>query len=120
VSDLADPTRHALARLSELFAEAAAVLAGMAQQPPRPDLLPEPERLLTAAEAAARLGTTMDHVWAMQRRGALPSVPVGRKYKRVPLSAVLAHMANKAMPALPAAPSTLRMRTPRIGRTPAG
>jgi predicted DNA-binding transcriptional regulator AlpA len=84
-------------------------IARKAQAPSAPE---EPDRLLSAAEAAPMLGTTEDHVWSMMRRGKLPCVVVGKKYKKVPLSAIQAMMHGQPIPA-PAAP---RLRTPRISR----
>lgn len=78
----------------------------------------EPDRLLSAAEAAPMLDTTEDHVWSMMRRGTLPCVFVGRKYKRVPLSAIQALVQGKPLPPVKA-PAQPRSGTPRIGRTAA-
>ncbi len=81
---------------------------------------PEPDRLLSAREAAQMLSTTPDHVWAMMRRGTLPTVHVGKKYKRVPLAAVRAVMAGQSLDtrSLPPVESRVRLHTPRIGRRP--
>lgn len=69
----------------------------------------DPDRLVSAAEAAPMLGTTADHVWEMMRHGKLPCVAVGKKYKRIPLAAIRALMVGQPVPAP-------RLRTPRIGR----
>jgi hypothetical protein len=81
-------------------------LARRSQSPPFAD---DPDRLVSAAEAAPILSTTTAHVWAMMRSGALPCIRVGKKYTRTRLSAVHALRDGQPLPAP-------RLRTPRIGR----
>ncbi len=81
------------------------------------EVVPEPDRLIDAKEAAKLLGTRVDYVWAMMRRGQLPWVKVGKKYKRLSLSTVRAYLAGKPVdPTQIHGVASKRDRTPRIGR----
>lgn len=110
-----EETRATLAQIADLHRQLADQYKRLAEQQSEPATPQEPERLLSADEIAPMLSTTVDHVWAMMRRGTLPTIYVGKKYRRVPLSALRAYMSGQAFPAIQTQRPS-KKRTPRIGR----
>jgi excisionase family DNA binding protein len=106
-------TAQTLARIADLHRELSDSYRLLAEQQVQPARPHEPERLLSATEIAPMLGTTVDHVWSMMRQGVLPTVYVGKKYRRVSLAAVQAYMSGRPVPVQA---KTGGKRTPRIGR----
>lgn len=62
---------------------------------PGADDLAGDERLLTASEVAERLGVPKGYVYELIRRGELPSVQVGAKYRRVRPAALRQWLAER-------------------------
>ncbi len=48
-------------------------------------------QLMTAAQLAESLSTTLDHIYRLSERGAIPTIRLGRKLRFDP-TAVVAHL----------------------------
>ena len=67
-----------------------------------------PSRLLTAEEVADVIGMTADYVYALSRRGAIPTITFGRarRYRREAIEEWLSELEARQHPVNGARPTT--------------
>jgi excisionase family DNA binding protein len=71
------------------------------------------EQLLTAAEVAGRLAVPKAFVYELARRGELPTLHVGARYVRIPVTALEQWVRRQMDHGTERRPETRRPRTPR-------